>query len=87
MYEKAVFKPLDPTADSESWPQLFLSDATVYSVRTRSPVKLADLLDVQTSGPLRVKGRLRKLPAKFRNIIKRKYPKKLRVGSRLAEKS
>lgn len=73
MFERAAFKPLDPTADSESWPQFFLSGASVYTVKGRNPDKLADLLDVQTSGPLRVMGRLRKVPAKFRNVIKRRH--------------
>lgn len=71
MFEKQAFEPYDETLDQESWPLLALTDAVVYKFRRNEKDVMCDLLDVQDTGPYRIKGKLSPIPTEFSNIV---YP-------------
>lgn len=69
MFEKQAVAAPDPAADVEGWPLLTLTDASVtVCARRGDPEKIVDLFEIDERGPFRVRGRLQKVPAKFRAI-------------------
>ncbi|KAI5840154.1 hypothetical protein DFP73DRAFT_586938 [Morchella snyderi] len=73
MFEKQALKQYDHSLDQESWPLLELTDACVYRYRRSEKDIMADLLDVQDTGPYRIRGRLSPVPAEYADIV---YPGK-----------
>ena len=72
MLETKIFKPYNPKIDTEEWPQLDLIDVVIYKHVAGRPDELCDLLDVQFTGPVRITGTVRKIPAKFNKMVKGK---------------
>ncbi len=69
MFESQALVPPDPDKDTEDWPLLELSDATVtLPTRRASQRDLVDLFDVSELGPFRVKGCLGKIPRRYQGI-------------------
>ncbi|RPB15919.1 hypothetical protein P167DRAFT_383389 [Morchella conica CCBAS932] len=68
MFEKQALKQYDRSLDQESWPLLELTDACVYRYRRGEKDIMADLLDVQDTGPYRIRGKLSPVPAEFADI-------------------
>lgn len=66
MFELQGLRELDPSLPEDEWPLLELHNVTIQQSANCSD--LVDLFDVTEKGPFRVKGKLGKVPAKWKRI-------------------
>jgi hypothetical protein len=77
MHELTGLRPLNPAVHEDDWPNLDLTDVTVW-IKKGGTEELADFFDVAEKGPFRVKGKLRPVPKRFKKI----GPHTIRMGKR-----